>query len=304
MSDEGDRVMSRKQEKQPVTLRNKTMRTGSDASSLHLEPGLSTCVVRPNRFDPDVHLPAIAAANFQCIELNCFAGSYDFPWDCAPRVNELRRISADTGVRVYSVHAEGGIGASRGRRSERLAVDMCKIFADLAEELGAAVVVIHAGLPGNQDRAAAVDQLRASLNELAAHVRAMTCRFGWENGASGLSVEEHLEWIRAYDPGAFGFVLDNGHANIAGTSDRYLAGCGGLLCDLHLNDNDGKEDYHRLPGCGSFQWSGLMPGLVAAGYIGPLMLEIEARDRQNDLSAVLKEARASVDYIASGRSLS
>jgi len=271
-----------------------------DSPDLHLVPGISTCVVRPSRFDPATHLPKIAAAGFECIELNCFLGSDDFPWDRPAQVAELARIAGDMGVRVYSVHAEGGFGSYRGNRSELLAVDMCKAYADLAAELGAIVVTCHAGAPEAGSREEGLEQLRVSVDELADHVSEMPCRYGWENEPRGLSTAEHLEWIRGLDPNSFGFVLDNGHSNISGTTDSYLDLCHGLLCSLHLNDNDGKGDEHRIPGAGTFPWQGFMPRLENVGYVGPMMLEIEARDRQDDLAGVLAEARAAVAAIVQG----
>ena len=62
---------------------------------------------------------------------------------------------------VVPIHAEGGLGSYRGDRSERLAVDVCRAFADLAAELGATIVPFHAGLPDVPDRADAMRRLRA-----------------------------------------------------------------------------------------------------------------------------------------------
>lgn len=276
------------------------IRKGTKASSLHLAPGISTCIVRPSRFDPAEHLPAIAAAGFKCIELNCCLGLDDFPWDRPSRIAELFRIAEDIGVRVYSVHAEGGLGSCRGKRSERFAVDLCKSYADLAAELGALVVTCHAGLPAARSRREALKQLHSSIEELSHHVLEIPCRYAWENEPLGLSTAEHLEWIRELDPGTFGFVLDNGHSNISGTTDLYLNSCLGLLCNLHLNDNNGKRDEHRIPGTGSFQWQDFMARLESTGYVGPMMLEIEARDRQHSLSSVLTDAHAAVSLITRG----
>jgi sugar phosphate isomerase/epimerase len=92
------------------------------------------------------YLPAFAGAGFRAIELNGFLGTADFPWNQAAAIHELRRVASDCGIAVYAVHAEGGLGAFRGARTERQAIDACKAFGDLAAELGAAVVTIHAGL--------------------------------------------------------------------------------------------------------------------------------------------------------------
>jgi sugar phosphate isomerase/epimerase len=176
-------------------------------------------------------------------------------------------------------------------------VDLYKVYADLAAELGAPIVTVHAGLLPDASRPRAVDQLRSSLDELARHVRGMPCAYAWENQAAGLSVDEHLQWIRELGLGTFGFVLDTGHSNIDGTTDAYMNACEGLLCSLHVNDNNGEVDQHTIPGVGSVAWEGFVSRLEQAAYTGPLMLEFEARERQDELEAVLAEARAAVDAL-------
>jgi len=265
----------------------KAIEKGAEASTLHLAPGVSTCIVRPHKFDPAAHLPLIAAAGFKCIELNCYLGSEDFSWDRPARVRELARVAGDCGVEVYSVHAESEFGVHPGDPSEQRVVDLCKSYADLAAELGAAVVVCHADL----------QQARDALDDLAQHIAEMPCRYALENWPSWLSPAEHLEFIRKLDPCAFGFVFDNGHSNLSGTTDACLELCRGLLCDLHLNDNDGESDAHALPGTGSSEWKGFMEELEGTGYVGPLMLEVEARDRQDELASALQDAYESIDMI-------
>ena len=181
--------------------------------------------------------------------------------------------------------------------SERLSVDLCKAYADLAAELGAPVVTMHAGLPAEGDRHTETKRLCQSLDELSRHVLDMPCKYAWENIPGSLSPTEHVQWIHELDPGTFSFALDTGHANIDGTTDQYFDACKGFLCNLHINDNNGKNDEHRIPGMGSLQWKGFMRQLKHSGYVGPLMLEIEARDRQDCLDAVLTEARTSLDWL-------
>ena len=273
------------------------------AAELHFEPGISTCVVRPNRFQPSKHLPAIAAAGFKCIELNCFCGSDDFPWDVPSQVDELRQSLVDTGVRLYSVHAAGGLGGTRMGHSEGLSVDLCKAYADLTADLGAPIATMHAGLPTDEGKDVTTRQLRRSLDELSRHILDMPCRYAWENIPQGwglrLSPPEHLNWIRELDPGAFSFAFDCGHSQIDGTTEAYLQACQGLLSNLHINGNNRKHDEHRIPGPGNLGWKDFMRQLRTSGYVGPLMLEIEDRDRQDCLNAVLTEACASVDWLKS-----
>jgi len=259
------------------------------AASLHLEPGISTCIFRPNRFDPAVHMPLIAAAGFKCIDLNCAASTRDFPWDKPAQVAELHRVSRDTGVAVFSVHAECGLGASSGTRTEPQAIDSCKKFADIAAQLSAVSVTIHAGR--------ASDELHASFAQLRDHVRHLPCRYAWENGVDRLTAQQHGDWIRTLDPAAFSFVLDTGHSHINGNTEAYLDACAGLFSNLHVNDNNAQKDQHKIPGQGTFPWHTLMSGLERCRYIGPIMLEVQDFDRQDQIATVLADLRASVDRI-------
>ena len=268
-------------------------RTGPHPADLRGAAGMSTCVFRPPGFDPGEHMPAVARAGFECIELCLFRGSDDFPWDRPRRVDELRKAAEDTGIPIVAVHAVAGIGGTRGGASERLSVDLQKAGADVAAELGAPLVVMHAGLVKDAERPAAVRELRRSLDELARHVRPLPCLYGWENEAPGLTVDEHAQWIRDLGPDAFGFLLDNGHSHVAGTTEAYLEACKGLIRGVHLHDNNGQKDEHQLPGNGNVPWPRLMPALARAGYSGPLMLEFGPRPNA-DLPSLLACARDTV----------
>ena len=271
------------------------VRSGRSARQLHLAAGMSTGVVRPSRFDPAIHLPLIAEAGFACIELNCNFGSDDFPWDRPAHVRELTRIAADTGVDIYSIHADGAKLPAVDPNERQLAVDTAKAYADLAAQVGAQVVPIHAGLPDDMDKAEAEALLRRTLEELERHVLSLPCRYAWENGAYNLSPAEHFTIMNDLNPSAFGFVFDTGHAQLAGNTDDYLALAGLRLCDLHLNGNDGHADLHQIPGQCANNWDGFEDALAATGYTGPLMLEVHALDRQDELPTVLNEARRSVE---------
>jgi sugar phosphate isomerase/epimerase/protein-tyrosine-phosphatase len=270
------------------------------ADRLRHAPGISTCFVRPATLRPREHLPPAAEAGFRCIELNCYLGSADFAYDDPRAVDELIRALDETGLSVYSVHAPGGLLdlPGRGVMQGRAAVDMARFFADLTCALGARVTVVHTIPDPAMDRARADGLVRDCLRALEEHALGLPCVYGWENEWPGHSAQEHLDMLRGLNPGAFGFVLDTGHSNLAGDTDGYLAGCGLRLCDLHLNDNDGRGDLHLPPGRGSHRWDGFLDKLCAAGYEGPLMLEVLPPDGPPDLRGLLAEAMASIKGLA------
>lgn len=246
------------------------------ARQLHLAPGLSTLYAIPDpghlAFDADRQIPALAQAGFRCLELFGYFGSPHYPWDVMGRLQHLARLASDHQVAIVSFHAVR-FWVTADERERRLMIDVTKANADAAAMLGAATVVIHAGLPAGVERARGEAILYETMTELTGHVLTMPCRFGWENEAPGLTAEEHLAWIRRFNPGSLGFVLDVGHAHVCRNLETYL-GCAGLrLASLHLHDNHGRVDEHRLPGCGTIAWPRIMAGLLKAGYTGPLMIE-------------------------------
>jgi len=56
----------------------------------------------------------------------------------------------------------------------------------------------------------------------------------------------------------------------------------------------GISDRHSIPGQGNIAWARFMKSLAATGYTGPLMLEVMAVDRHDELPRVLSECMASV----------
>jgi len=232
------------EERLPEIFELATMRTS--ARQLHLAPGLSTFYAIPDpehlAFDADRQIPAISRAGFRCLELGAYFGSRHYPWDLMESLQHLSRVASDHGVAISSFHAVRDWVTVPDARERRLMIDLTKANADAAAMLGAAVVVIHAGLPAGLERARGEEILYETMAELADHVLTMPCRFGWENDAPGLAAGEHLAWIRRFNPGSLGFVLDAGHAHISRNLDAYLEGAGLRLAGLHLHDNHGGED--------------------------------------------------------------
>jgi len=70
-----------------------------------------------------------------------------------------------------------------------------------------------------------------------------------------------------------GFCYDVGHRHCEEPNVDLLALYGDKLVALHLHDNDGSGDQHRLPFEGNIDWQEQMPKIAAAGYNGPITLE-------------------------------
>lgn len=73
---------------------------------------------------------------------------------------------------------------------------------------------------------------------------------------------------------AFGICLDTGHLNVLRWDFRtWIPVVGHRIRALHLHDNDGQIDQHRVPTTGLICWDHVLDGLNAIGYRGDLTFE-------------------------------
>ena len=68
------------------------------------------------------------------------------------------------------------------------------------------------------------------------------------------------------------FCFDSGHENSFTPGFDCLAKYGDKLAALHLHDNDGTDDQHRIPGEGTIDWPEITRKL--RGYPGPISVEV------------------------------
>ena len=93
---------------------------------------------------------------------------------------------------------------------------------------------------------------------------------------------------------------DFGHAHLSGLDQSAsLAVIGGRLRTVHIHDNDGLHDTHRIPFDGSIDWTDAMRGLAATGFLSGgatdrclacLDLELKTSDLPDDRSLRLSHA--------------
>ena len=72
-----------------------------------------------------------------------------------------------------------------------------------------------------------------------------------------------------------GFCYDSGHENCWTNGENLLERYGGLLMALHLHDNDGSGDQHKLPGDGTVNWIQVAIHLRQCKFTGPIVLEVQ-----------------------------
>jgi len=162
---------------------------------------------------------------------------------------------------------------------ERLLVELLRF----AGRLGIENAVFHPGWqrkaePGPPDvvRKAMEESLRKVLPE----VREAGVRIAVENTMGpvfGADPADLARLAEAVDLEHVGICLDSSHANAQGLQARdAVLACGESLFCLHLSDNDGSGDQHRLPFEGTVDWVALLEALGEVGFSGPLNFELPA----------------------------
>ena len=73
-----------------------------------------------------------------------------------------------------------------------------------------------------------------------------------------------------------GFCYDAGHKNAMESTVDHLSLFGNRLIALHLHDNNGEHDEHKIPFIGNIDWAQQMSAIAATGYAGPTTLECTA----------------------------
>ena len=81
-----------------------------------------------------------------------------------------------------------------------------------------------------------------------------------------------------YEPQFLGLCYDSGHGNLRGGSLGNLERLKGRLISIHLHDNDGSSDQHRLPFTGSVDWGRLARIIAKSCYHKGISLESVMRN--------------------------
>ena len=235
-------------------------------------------------------LSDVTAANFEAIEL--------WPPLCPLISDEMRanarRAFERSQVRPVTMHAPLTSTAKLSAVDEldrRLAVYETAAWLSPFADLGGDVVVIHLTGADFSDEAShginvetAVDAARRSLDELYSIADRLGLRIACENlmerGTSRplCRMEQLRAFVDPY-PATVGICLDTGHAVVNGLNPASEArAAGDRLIATHLQDTDGIDDRHWVPGAGRIDWDELVSTLHEIDYTGNWTFELSARD--------------------------
>jgi sugar phosphate isomerase/epimerase len=213
------------------------------------------------------------------------------------QTSAIRQLSEHHQVPVSAVHAPCLLFTQRVWGTDPWG--KLERSAAMAESVGADVVVVHPPFRWQKEYAAGfVDGIAAleSSTELSFAVENM---YPWR-----ASTRRGMEmYLPGWDPSEEDYAnttIDLSHAAIARSDVVEMAGrLGDRLRHVHLTDGSGSaRDEHLVPGRGTTGADRFLHHLVASGYAGDIVLEINTRrcatreEREVDLVESLEFARA------------
>jgi sugar phosphate isomerase/epimerase len=210
----------------------------------------------------------------------------------------LAELTAQHGVPVLSVHSPCLLVSARVWSTDPLVKISRSV--DLAERLGATVVVAH---PPFVWQRAAAGSFVAAVAELSERTEV---RIAIENmfpvriaGALVNTYRPHWDPVPSGYPW---YTLDLSHTAASGVDALEMADrMAGRLTHLHLADGSGAaRDEHLVPGRGVVPCGPVLSALASSGYTGSVVLEVSTRgssaqQREVDLAEALTFARWHLD---------
>jgi sugar phosphate isomerase/epimerase len=208
----------------------------------------------------------------------------------------LRGLSEHYGLPIRSIHAPCLLVTQRvwsplpGERLRR--------SAELADELGASVVVVHPPFAWQREYARDFAESLVRLRRLHPGVR-----FAVENMYPvRVGRRQIVPYAPGWDPTVAGFeayTLDISHCAAArGNALDMADAMGDQLAHVHLGDGTGEgRDEHLVPGRGTQPCGPLLASLASRGFTGSVAVEVATRraashaERGADLAAALAFAR-------------
>lgn len=252
---------------------------------------------------PPTRLRHIAQASFQQVQW-CHHWNDDFLYRSA----DMKRIHQSllrAGLVVADLHASSGKNmrwTSPSEPSRQAGIELVRNRIQLAGELGASAIVLHAEAEPNDEfgGSAYLDRVDRAIELLRPDMQRYNVRIAVENiflPVGNLPVL-HAILLRT-DPSLVGFCYDSGHGQITGGGLEFLEAHRDRLIALHLHDNDGKEDRHRLPGNGTVDWPRLLRIIADSPYRGPMTMEMFQDDQcDGDIGEFLRQVKTTAERFA------
>lgn len=235
--------------------------------------------------DPQPYLERIAAAGFAHVHW-CHHWNTDFLYS-KPEIDQIERWFAEDNLRLLNLHASiprtvlragqvarRNIGVRCWNISARPGSNWSRTASRWRPGSGRMWLLSMCRLmPRRNSKGNRSGPVCRSLDELLSFAQGQGVRIAVEN----METDDFgmlTTLLDAYDAGVLGLCYDSGHGNIDGRGLDNLEKIKARLIALHLHDNDGVSNQHKLPLTGTVDWERLARIISVSPYDKCLNLEV------------------------------
>ena len=208
------------------------------------------------------------------------------------RAEEVAVVLRALDMKPVSLHAPfSGLDLSSPDKTQRAAsVNAVLRSVEFCRDVKCPQIVVHVSASPGVKSQAALDRRREyavdALQEITASAKKSGVEVLLENMVIhanylrlGSEVEALLDLVARFSGEGVGICIDTGHSflNKQNPSED-IRKAGKHLRSLHINDNDGVQDRHWVPGRGGIDWPAVSSALREVKYGGVFLLEIYGFD--------------------------
>jgi len=163
-------------------------------------------------------------------------------------------------------------------KARRKSISLLKSSMERAAQLSPLSYVFH---PTTIPKGYSRDTLKVEhyhfLEEIVDFAKSLGLNVYLENHVPGMGhmFTDPEEFIEFYERtgSSLGLAFDVGHANIGSNVKRFLDLLAGKIGVVHVHDNDGASDSHKMIGSGTVDWKHVVSKLRSSGFRGPYVIE-------------------------------
>jgi len=251
--------------------------------------------------DPSPHLRLIRETGFSYIHW-CHEWNTDHYYG-KEEIDTIQIWLNNLNLRLNDLHSTQGVEkywiSTQGER-QTAGIDLVKNRINMAARLGSDVIIQHvAAEPTEKDENLIFwDRLRRSLDQIENFARGRGVKLAFENLTSNLTTL--IKVLNNYPPDFVGLCFDSGHANITAGTLEMLEPHKDRLISIHLHDNNGLSDQHKVPFTGTVDWDKVIRFIAESSYQKCVNLEVGIHESEfHEESVFLGIAKASGEKLRS-----